>query len=358
MEDLDLKKNFWKGRRVFITGHTGFKGSWLSLWLSNWGAKLTGYSLEPSTQPSLFETIEINKDVNNLFENVCDYKTLSKALQEAQPEIVFHLAAQPLVLKSYLDPIETYNTNVMGTVNLLEAIRKVKSVKAVLVITSDKCYENKEWIWPYRENEPMGGHDPYSSSKGCAELVTSAFRNSYFTDSTTAIASVRAGNVIGGGDWSENRLIPDIIAAILKNEALELRNPNSVRPWQHVLEPLNGYILLAEKMFYENSKYSEAWNFGPANENHKEVSHIISRFEQLWGSKLNIKSNSDSAKKHEASLLKLDSTKANTKLNWLPRLSLDETLSYIVDWHKAYIKKENMRLFTTNQIDNFIKKAV
>lgn len=355
MENVALSKGFWQDRKVFMTGHTGFKGSWLSLWLTNWGARLTGYSLQPSTNPSLFETIQIQKEINNYFENICNYKTLLKALNQSQPEIVFHLAAQPLVLKSYQDPIETYNTNVMGTVNLLEAIRSVKSVKAVIVITSDKCYENKEWLWPYRENESMGGHDPYSSSKGCAELVTSAFRNSFFKDSSTAVASVRAGNVIGGGDWSENRLIPDIIRSIVKNETLELRNPNSIRPWQHVLEPLHGYLLLAEKMVLENVKYSEAWNFGPANESHKEVSHIIKKFEDLWGSKLKIKK-IENEKKHEAVLLKLDSTKANTVLKWLPKLNLDETIKYIVDWHKAFENKDNMKLFTSNQIDSFIKK--
>ena len=287
MENMVTEK-FWKGKSVFITGHTGFKGSWLSIWLNRMGAHVSGYSLAPPTVPSNFELTGIGKDIVSVINDIRDYSLVEKAIKTNQPEIVFHMAAQPLVRRSYVDPVETYSTNVMGTVHLLEAIRKTDCVKAVINVTSDKCYENKEWIWGYRENDPMGGYDPYSSSKGCAELVSSAYLNSFFNPVAygthgVALASVRAGNVIGGGDFGEDRLVPDIVRAFSISEPVNIRLPNSVRPWQHVLEPLSGYLMLAEKLYNEGGKYSGAWNFGPAEGCVKTVGWIVERIANYWG---------------------------------------------------------------------------
>ena len=284
---------FWKGKRILLTGHTGFKGSWLSLWLQSMGAPVVGYALAPPTNPSLFEVAEVGRGMTSVIGDIRDLEHLCAVFAEHKPEIVIHMAAQPLVRYSYIEPVETYSTNVMGTVNLLEAVRGTDSVKAVVNVTSDKCYENREWVWNYRENEAMGGYDPYSNSKGCAELVTAAYRNSYFhsekyKEHGVALASGRAGNVIGGGDWAGDRLIPDIMRAITQNLAVNIRNPHAIRPWQHVLEPLSGYLMLAQKLYEEGAAYAEGWNFGPSDEDaqacamdHGEADRILGRGREL-----------------------------------------------------------------------------
>ena len=275
-----IDADFWRGRRVFLTGHTGFKGGWLALWLQRLGADVTGYALDPPTTPSLFAVARVGAGMRSIINDIRDAETLAQAMREAQPEIVIHMAAQPLVRYSYQAPVETYATNVMGTVHLLEAVRQTDSVRAVVNVTSDKCYENREWVWGYRENEPMGGYDPYSNSKGCAELVTAAYRNSYFNPAQysqhgVALASARAGNVIGGGDWAEDRLIPDILRAIAAGEAVNIRSPHAIRPWQHVLEPLSGYLLLAQRLIEDGPAHAEGWNFGPSEEDARPVQWIV-----------------------------------------------------------------------------------
>lgn len=352
---MDL--NFWQGKKVFITGHTGFKGSWLSLWLQNLQAQITGYALAPHTQPNLFELAAVADNMDHIIGDINDYQSLQQALQATQPEIVFHLAAQALVQHSYQNPIETYATNVMGTVHLLEAVRHCKSVKVVVIITSDKCYENKEWEWSYRENEPMGGYDPYSNSKGCAELVTASYRNSFFNPKDfaahgKAIASVRAGNVIGGGDWSANRLIPDIMNAFVKNEAVIIRNPDAIRPWQHVLEPLSGYLLLAEKLWQTPTEYVEGWNFGPYESDVKPVHWIVDHLAQRWGNNTQWKLDQNQHP-HEAKYLKLDISKAKQKLGWSPQLNLEQALNYITAWYKAWQLKQDLRHITLSQIQDY-----
>jgi len=284
VENLVINPVFWKSKKVLITGHTGFKGSWLALWLQNLGANVTGYSLQPPTNPNLFEIAHVADKMNSIIGDVRDLKHLISCFAENRPEIIIHMAAQSLVRTSYDDPVETYSTNVMGTVNVLEAVRHTDSVKVIIIVTSDKCYENKEWLWGYRENEPMGGHDPYSNSKGCAELVTSAYRNSYFhVKSSVAVASTRAGNVIGGGDWAQDRLIPDIVNAFMEKRPVMIRNPNAIRPWQHVLEPLHGYLMLAERLWDKGHTFAEGWNFGPNEQDAKPVSYVVERLAQLWG---------------------------------------------------------------------------
>ncbi|MFC4599692.1 CDP-glucose 4,6-dehydratase [Cohnella hongkongensis] len=288
-KDILGDSSFWENKKVFVTGHTGFKGSWLSLWLSHKGARVTGYSLSPPTSPSLFKLAKVESQIEkSILGNIIDYDRLNSALQEAQPEIVIHMAAQPLVRESYKSPLETYQVNVMGTVNLFEAIRNTESVRAVVNVTTDKCYQNNEWEWGYRENEPLGGYDPYSSSKACSELVTAAYRNSFFPKDLyashgVAIASARAGNVIGGGDWATDRLIPDVIRSMLKREKVTIRNPHSIRPWQHVLEPLGGYMLLAELLYEHGTQYGEAWNFGPEDQDVKPVQWIVENLAYKWG---------------------------------------------------------------------------
>jgi len=353
-----MNVDFWKGKRVFLTGHTGFKGSWLSLWLQEMGAVVKGYSLAPPTEPSLFVEADVAAGMESQIADIREYQTLFNSISDFKPEIVFHMAAQPLVRLSYEIPIDTYSTNVMGTVHLLEACRKVQSVKAIVNITSDKCYENQEWVWGYRENEPMGGYDPYSNSKGCAELVASSFRQSFFNPADYSVhgvglASVRAGNVIGGGDWALDRLIPDILNAFEENRPVEIRNPYSIRPWQHVLEPLSGYIAIAEKLYTEGAEFSEAWNFGPKDEDAQPVQKIVEILSSSWG---------DGAKwflsegdhPHEANYLKLDCSKAKTKLDWQPVWGLDVTLSKIVAWHKAWLNKDGMRERTLAEIKEYI----
>jgi CDP-glucose 4,6-dehydratase len=354
LEDLEMTPNFWQGKRVFLTGHTGFKGSWMSLWLHSMGAKVQGFALAPATQPSLFELTNLESIIDSQIGNIHDYAILSNTMQQAKPDIVFHLAAQPLVRESYINPIETYQTNVMGTLHVLEAIRHTPSVKSVVVVTTDKCYENKEWVWPYRENEPMGGHDPYSSSKGCAELLTASYRHSFFDTSKVGLATARAGNVIGGGDFSKDRLIPDFIRAISQNETVKLRYPNAIRPWQHVLESIHGYLLLAEKLWDNPKAFSEAWNFGPHTQDTKTVSAIIDTLTQqfkqgAWQQELG-------EHPHEAHFLKLDIQKAETLLNWHPTLNIESALAMICEWYQAWNQKQDMLEFTLRQIHSFCAK--
>jgi len=356
MKTAHVDPVFWKGKNVFLTGHTGFKGSWLSLWLSSMGAKVTGYALAPNTTPNLFEVLAIDcliekshiADIRNL-------EGLQKTMLEAKPDVVIHMAAQPLVRYSYVNPVETYATNVMGTVHVLEGTRTIDSVRATVVVTTDKCYENKEWLWGYRENEPMGGFDPYSNSKGCAELVTSAYRQSYFSDSnsTNKIASARAGNVIGGGDWSEDRLIPDAIKAFEANKPLMIRNPLATRPWQHVLEPLSGYLILAQALYEQGSSFASGWNFGPRDEDTRAVQEVVDLLISGWGNSARWEKEG-SEQPHEANLLKLDCSKASTKLGWTPKWSLEIAAQKIVQWQKAYQAKENIQEVSLSQINQYM----
>lgn len=342
---------FWQGKRVFITGHTGFKGSWLSLWLQQMGAKLTGYSLAPSANPNLFEVANVANGMTSIIGDIRDLDSLQKAITISQPEIVLHLAAQALVGEGYRDPLGTFSTNVQGTANLLDAVRNTPSVKAVVVVTSDKCYENREWPWPYRENETLGGHDPYSSSKACAELVTAAYRQSFLAQAGIAIATARAGNVFGGGDWSANRLIPDLLAAFSENKTAQLRRPNSVRPWQHVLEPLAGYLLLSEHLC-SNSAPNSAWNFGPGEQDCLPAGRIADQLAKHWGANAAWQTNEQSFP-HEAGLLRLDSSLARQQLGWQQRWSLNAALANTVIWHKNWLDKINMREYTLVQIKKY-----
>lgn len=351
--------NFWFGKRVFITGHTGFKGSWLSLWLQQHGAILTGYALAPPTTPNLFDIARVGEGMRSVVADIRDADALAKAICEVKPEIVIHMAAQPLVRYSYGAPIETYSTNVMGVVHLLEGVRQAGTVHAVVNVTSDKCYENKEWLWGYREEDRMGGFDPYSNSKGCAELVTAAYRDSYFNSSSydehgVAIASARAGNVIGGGDWAADRLIPDILRAIQAGQLVNVRSPHAIRPWQHVLEPLSGYLALAEKLYSEGPAYAEGWNFGPANEDARPVQWIVEHLINLWGQGANWQLDS-APQPHEAHYLKLDCSKARAKLDWYPRWNLPITLESIIHWQKDWLAGADMQLSTLQQIADYEK---
>jgi CDP-glucose 4,6-dehydratase len=354
-----INKEFWNGKKVFITGHTGFKGSWLSLWLSSLGANVTGYALTPPTQPSLFELCNIDQLITSVIGDIRDSEKLMQVMQDVQPEIVIHMAAQPLVRDSYKNPVDTYAINVMGTVNVLEAVRHCPSVKAVVNVTTDKCYDNKEWIWGYREDEPMGGYDPYSNSKACSELVTSSYRNSFFNPSDyakhgVAIATARAGNVIGGGDWAADRLIPDCINALLTNKKVIIRNPNAIRPWQHVLEPLSGYLMLAQGLYEEGARFAEGWNFGPDDSDAKPVEWIVERMCEHWGKDAAHKVDSG-VHPHEAHYLKLDCSKAKMRLNWYPKWNLEYALRNIINWVQAYNKKANMRNICLQQIDDYMK---
>ncbi|MGF1537656.1 MAG: CDP-glucose 4,6-dehydratase [Elainellaceae cyanobacterium] len=349
--------NFWHGKRVLITGHTGFKGSWLSLWLQSLGATIIGYSLPAPTQPNLFEVANVQLGMTSVIGDIRDLSKLQATMTQHQPDIVFHMAAQPLVRYSYQNPVETYAANVMGTVNFLEAVRHTSSVRAAVVITTDKCYENREWYWGYREDEPMGGHDPYSSSKGCAELVVSAYRDSYFSAQDcdrhgVALASARAGNVIGGGDWALDRLIPDIMRAIQDGQPVLIRSPRAIRPWQHVLEPLSGYLCLAERLWQGGSEYAEGWNFGPDDDDAKPVSWIVETLTQLWGEGAYWQVD-EGPHPHEATYLKLDCSKAKAKLGWTPSLSLAKTLEWIVEFYRAYDAEQNMRDVVMGQIQQF-----
>jgi CDP-glucose 4,6-dehydratase len=361
MENLAMKNkidtDFWRGKRVFLTGHTGFKGGWISIWLQKLGADLTGYALEPATIPNLFNAANVSHGMHSITGDIRDADKLAESVTLARPEIVIHMAAQPLVRYSYLHPVNTYTTNIIGTVNLFEALRKTDSVKAVVNITSDKCYENREWVWGYRESDPMGGYDPYSSSKGCAELITSAYRNSYFNSfgnsgHGVALASARAGNVIGGGDWAEDRLVPDIFRSIDAGKPVKIRNPNAIRPWQHVLEPLCGYLLLAQKLYHEGSRFAEPWNFGPSDEDAKPVEWIVKRLINHWGEGAQWEID-HSEHPHEAHYLKLDCSKSHQRLNWYPKWNLETALEKIVNWHRALMKNENMKTITEQQINEY-----
>lgn len=347
---------FWKGKNVFLTGHTGFKGSWLSLWLASMGAKVTGYALAPNTTPNLCDVLGISSLIEKShIADIRDLAGLLNAMSVAKPDVVIHMAAQPLVRYSFANPVETYATNVMGTVHVLESTRSIDSVRATVVVTTDKCYENKEWVWGYRENEPMGGYDPYSNSKGCAELVTSAYRQSYFSspNSTNNVASARAGNVIGGGDWSENRLIPDAIRAFEANKPLMIRNPLATRPWQHVLEPLSGYLILAQALYEQGSAFASGWNFGPRDEDNRAVQEVANLLISGWGETARwYKEGSEQP--HEAILLKLDCSKARTQLGWLPKWNLETAIQKIVEWQKAYQAKESMQEISLSLINHYM----
>lgn len=344
----------WKNKKVLITGHTGFKGGWLSMILTQKGAKVIGFSLKPKTNPSLFDALKLDKKITSIFGDIRNSKELTKVIKKYNPEIVFHLAAQPLVRKSYKDPIETYETNVLGTVNVLEAVRNSDSVKAVVCITTDKCYENKEWVWPYRENDQLGGHDPYSASKACSELVIASYRNSFFNgkDSKVLLASTRAGNVIGGGDWSEDRLIPDVIRNVFEGKDLEIRNPGSVRPWQHVLDPLFGYLAIAEKLIDKGREFASAWNFGPDNDEVVSVKSVLKILNNSLEKKFEFKK-SEVKNPHEANLLLLDSSKAKKDLQWLPKLKIERAVRFTADWYSAFYSKKDMTEFTLNQIKEY-----
>jgi CDP-glucose 4,6-dehydratase len=348
---------FWQGKRVLLTGHTGFKGSWLSLWLQSMGAQVTGFALAPPTNPSLFEIAEVAQGMTSITGDIRDLDKLQAVFAEHQPEIVIHMAAQPLVRYSYQNPVETYSTNVMGTVHLLEAVRNTPGVKAVVNITTDKCYENREWVWGYRENEPLGGFDPYSNSKGCAELVSAAYRSSFFNANNyarhgVATATVRAGNVIGGGDWAQDRLIPDILAAFEQGRMVDIRNPHAIRPWQHVMEPLRGYLTLAEQLFEHGPSFGEGWNFGPNDEDVKPVGWIVERMAALWGAGAQWTIDAGEHP-HEAHYLKLDISKARSRLNWHPVLRLKDALALIVDWSKQREAGADMRQLTLTQLQAF-----
>ncbi|MBT8558174.1 CDP-glucose 4,6-dehydratase [Polynucleobacter paneuropaeus] len=348
---------FWRNKKVFLTGHTGFKGGWLSLWLSSMGAKVIGYALAPNSEPHLFGVLGIDELIEQShLGDIRDLDALKKAMTEAAPEVLIHMAAQPLVRYSYANPVETYATNVMGTVHVLEAARTIESIGATVVVTTDKCYENKEWVWGYRENESMGGYDPYSNSKGCAELVTSAYRRSFFSGSNgnNAIASARAGNVIGGGDWSVDRLIPDAIKAFEANVPLMIRNPSATRPWQYVLEPLSGYLILAQALYGEDGdQFASAWNFGPSDSDNRSVEEVVDLLIAEWGAPASWKKEG-LEQPHEAHLLKLDCSKAIQQLNWIPRWNLETATKKIVQWQKAYEAKENMWEVSLAQINQYI----
>lgn len=354
-------ESFWSGKCVFLTGHTGFKGSWLSIWLRMLGTKVVGYSLPPSTSPNLFDLAHVGKDVISIHGDVRNVSSLKEALKEHRPEIVIHMAAQALVRQSYKDPLETYSTNVMGTVHTLEAVRGVGGVKAVLIVTSDKCYVNREWPWGYRETDPVGGADPYSSSKGCAELVSSAYRQSFFNPTDhekhgIALATVRAGNVIGGGDWSEDRLIPDIIRSFLGNESVRIRFPLSVRPWQHVLEALNAYLIICEKLYLHGPEFAEAWNIGPRGCDCRTVEWIARQMIALWGENGRVEFDRHD-QPHEACTLKLDCSKTQAKLNWNVRTDVLTALEWTVAWYKEYQRNPlSIRQFTEEQIRRYDEK--
>lgn len=353
-----MQTEFWKEKRIFITGHSGFKGSWLVRCLQLLGAHVCGYSLKPDTKPSLFELINLENDCQSHWSDISDYKALEIAIKNYQPDIVFHLAAQPLVRKSYADPRETFQTNVMGTVNLLEACSQVDSIKSIVVVTTDKCYENKEWHWSYRENEPLGGHDPYSASKACAEIVASSYRNSFLSKlgqckDSHYMATARAGNVIGGGDWSEDRLITDIIKAFSNEETLEIRSPNAIRPWQHVLDAVSGYLLLAQKLYENGNEYASAWNFGPYENDMRPVVDIVNQIDELWHHPVSWKV-TGSQDLHEAGLLKLDCAKAHNLLNWQPKWNLEQAILHTTQWYQHWLQGADVNVIMDQQIEHYL----
>jgi CDP-glucose 4,6-dehydratase len=354
--------SFWNGKRVFLTGHTGFKGSWLSVWLSSMGALVTGFSRDPNTTPAMFDVLDVSHQIeSSVIGDISNFDTLTRAMRDARPSIVIHMAAQPLVRYSYANPIETYTTNVLGTVHVLEAVRLVDNIRAVLVVTTDKCYENDETGNKFTETDPLGGYDPYSSSKACAELVTAAFRQSYFSGSPpgalTAVASARAGNVIGGGDWSSDRLIPDAIRAFTHGRTAAIRNPRAVRPWQHVLEPLSGYLLLTQHLYNNGQQFAGGWNFGPRDIDARSVQVVLDLLIESWGGEAAWE-HVGSEPLHEAHYLKLDISKANTLLNWKPRWSLEKAIARVVEWHQALNRGDDMLLVCLDQIKEYEQGSV
>ncbi len=357
-----IETGFWKNRNVFLTGHTGFKGSWLCLLLHTLGAKVTGYAWRPPTNPSLFEIGNVSSVTKTIIADVRDLEILKKRVKEAAPEVVIHLAAQALVRHSYTDPLETFSTNIMGSVHILEAVRNCPSVRVVINVTTDKCYENQEWVWSYRENDRLGGFDPYSSSKACAEMVTAAYRNSFFPPEAyrkthrVAIATARAGNVIGGGDWAKDRLIPDCIRSAMNKKMLLIRNPDAVRPWQHVLEPLTGYLTLAEKLYAQGALFGESWNFGPPAEDAKPVAWIAKRISHEFGIPLKLSRDSSTKSLHETSTLRLDSAKAHLKLGWHPKWNLETAMDRTITWYKAFQSQRNMEDICHRHIEEHLSE--
>jgi len=348
-----MNSQFWKNKNIFITGHTGFKGSWLSLWLHELGANVTGYSLSPDSHISMFKSLSLQKNIKTVYGDVRNYDKLKAQIIIAKPDIIIHMAAQALVLESYQNPIDTYEINLMGTVNIMNAMRDVPSVRAFVNVTSDKCYQNKENSIAFNEDDALGGLDPYSSSKACSELITGAFRHSFYKD-TVAIATARAGNVIGGGDWALNRIIPDFIKKINQHQKLTIRNPNSIRPWQFVLEPLSGYLKLAEKLFSEGPVYSESWNFGPDSQDSKSVEWLICNFDREYGGGGNFEIESKNNSPYEANYLKLDCSKSIKRLNWAPKLSIEKSISMTCAWYKNFYEKNlDMYTFSVDQIKQF-----
>ncbi len=353
---------FWRGRRVLVTGHTGFKGGWLSLWLKHVGAEVVGYALPPVTSPSLFEAAGVASDLaGSVLGDIRDVHRVCDVIRDSRPEIVIHMAAQAVVRASYEDPLETYSVNVLGTATLLEAIRRSSGVRAVVSVTSDKCYENREWVWGYREVDGVGGFDPYSSSKACAELVTAAMRNSFFqpaswSEHRVAVASARAGNVIGGGDWAVDRIVPDLIRAFSEGRAAAVRRPDAVRPWQHVLEPLSGYLVLAERLYQSGAAYGEAWNFGPEESDAREVGWLAGRVAELWGDGAHWTGDRGS-QPHEATFLKLDCSKARARLGWRSRWPLDRGLAATIAWYRAFYAGEDIRSLLFRQIEDYSEDA-
>lgn len=353
-----IRRDFWAGKRVLVTGHTGFKGSWLTLWLKMLGARVSGYALAPPTDPSLWHQLGLEGEIESHLADVRDLPALVRVFAQVQPEVVFHLAAQSLVRPSYSDPVATYATNVMGTVHLLEAVRKTPGVRVVVNVTSDKCYENQEWTRGYREDDPMGGRDPYSSSKGCAELVTAAYRSSFFCGEAegAALASVRAGNVIGGGDWAADRLVPDFVRATQRGQKVRIRNPRATRPWQHVLEPLYGYLSLAELLWDEGHEFAGGWNFGPADEDAVPVENVVSTLASLWGEPAGWTAD-PGPHPHEAHFLKLDSSKSRNQLQWRPRLDLQTALKWTIEWYKGATDEADARTLCLRQIESYEELA-
>ena len=348
-----IDQAFWQGKRVFLTGHTGFKGSWLSLWLVSLGASVKGYALNPNTTPSLFNEAKVDRVIDSQIGDIRDQEALHESMTTFSPDVLIHMAAQPLVRYSYDAPIETYEVNVIGTAKVLEVARNCAKLKAIVNITTDKCYENDERSQGYKENDPMGGHDPYSSSKGCSELVTSAYRRSFLQEQGVGLASARAGNVIGGGDWADDRLIPDILRSFEKNESVVVRNPKATRPWQHVLEPLSGYLVLAQKLYKDQKKYAEGWNFGPNEKDVKPVDWILDKMILKWpDASWKLDQNSSP---HEAGFLKLDISKAESRLGWKPVWELSYTLEKIIAWHKAWLNKEDMQATCLTEIEEYMK---
>ncbi len=355
-------KEFWNGKKVFLTGHTGFKGSWLSLWLSSLGAEVFGYALEPPTEPSMFEVCKVGDLIESTISDVRDIDALKKVINNFSPDIAIHMAAQALVRESFENPVETYAINVMGTVNFFEALRESKSVRAIVNVTTDKCYENKEWDQGYKETDRLGGYDPYSNSKACSELVTDAFRNSFFnienySEHKVALASARAGNVIGGGDWAIDRLVADFVRSVLECKELLIRNPCAIRPWQHVLEPLDGYMKLAQALYESGPLFAKGWNFGPNDSDARDVEYVVDRFCSSWGGGASYKIDKGEHP-HEATYLKLDCTMARSELNWSQRLNIGEAIDLTVDWVKAYKNGSNMRNFSLKQINEYMKKEI